>query len=158
MSTNPKKKKFMKTVFVILSALFLFACSTENSLEMNRQELMDADKAFSKLSSEEGMNHAFLSYCANDGVLLLEGSMPVVGHESVKNLIERSDDSGVKLTWEPIHAMVAESGDLGYTYGIFSRYAVALDSTIKGTYVSVWVKENGDWKFVLDSGNEGLGE
>ena len=148
----------MKTVYFILSALFLFACSTESSLEINPQELIDADKAFSKLSSEEGMNHAFLSYCASDGVLLIQGSMPVVGHEAVKNLIGNRDDSAIKLTWEPIHAMVAKSGDLGYTYGVFSRYHVALDSTLKGTYVSIWVKENGDWKFVLDTGNEGLGE
>ena len=148
----------MKTVYFILSALFLFACSTENSLEMNPQELIDADNAFSKLSSEEGMNHAFLSYCASDGVLLMQGSMPVVGHEAVENLLGNRDDSAIKLTWEPIHAMVAKSGDLGYTYGTFSRYHVALDSTLKGTYVSVWVKENGNWKFVLDSGNEGLGE
>lgn len=29
----------------------------------------------------------------------------------------------------------------------------------KGTYVSVWKKDNkGEWKFVLDSGNEGLDE
>jgi len=148
----------MKTVYFFLLALFLFACSTENSLEVNPQELIDADKAFSKLSSEEGMNHAFLTYCASDGVLLVQGSMPVVGHEAVKDLIGNRDDSAIKLTWEPIHAMVAKSGDLGYTYGLFSRYHVALDSTIRGTYVSVWVKENGDWKFVLDSGNEGLGE
>ena len=148
----------MKTVYFILSALFLFACSMESSLEINPQELIDADKAFSKLSSEEGMNHAFLSYCASDGVLLIQGSMPVVGHEAVESLIGNRDDSAIKLTWEPIHAMVAKSGDLGYTYGVFSRYHVALDSTLKGTYVSVWVKENGDWKFVLDSGNEGLGE
>jgi len=148
----------MKTVYFFLLALFLFACSTENSLEVNPQELIDADKAFSKLSSEEGMNHAFLTYCASDGVLLVQGSMPVVGHEAVKDLIGNRDDSAIKLTWEPIHAMVAKSGDLGYTYGLFSRYHVELDSTIKGTYVSIWVKENGDWKFVLDSGNEGLGE
>jgi len=28
----------------------------------------------------------------------------------------------------------------------------------KGTYVSIWIEENGMWKFVLDSGNEGLGD
>lgn len=137
---------------------FSFACSTDISPEANRQALMDADKAFSELSSIEGMKRAFLTYCASDGVLLTPGSMPVVGHEAVEKLIGNIDDSAIKLTWEPIYAMVSASGELGYTYGVFDRYYVALDSTSKGTYVSVWIKENEEWKFVLDSGNEGLGE
>lgn len=32
-----------------------------------KQELIDADLAFSELSREQGMNHAFISYCAEDG-------------------------------------------------------------------------------------------
>lgn len=148
----------MKTAYFIITVLFMFACSADTDPDAKRQALMDADKAFSKLSETEGMKHAFLSYCAIDGVMLTPGSMPVIGHEAVENLIGNADDSAIKLTWEPLYAMVAESGELGYTYGVFSRYYVALDSTSKGTYVSVWIKEDGEWKFVLDSGNEGLGE
>ena len=32
------------------------------------------------------------------------------------------------------------------------------DSARRGTYVTIWKKQaNGRWKFVLDSGNEGVG-
>ncbi len=158
MSRIPKKKKVMKPVYIIIAALFMLACTTDKSMEINRQELIEADKAFSKLSSDEGMKSAFLSYCASEGVMLTPESMPVVGYEAVENLIGNIDDSAIKLTWEPLYALAAKSGEMGYTYGIFSRYIVALDSTLKGTYVSIWIKEDGEWKFVLDSGNEGVGE
>jgi ketosteroid isomerase-like protein len=33
------------------------------------------------------------------------------------------------------------------------------DTVIYGTYTSIWKKEkNGKWKFVLDTGNEGIGD
>jgi hypothetical protein len=46
---------------------------------------------------------------------------------------------------------------LGYTYG---NYQLKMDTLIeKGTYVSIWKKdENGHWKYVLDSGNQGTGQ
>jgi len=148
----------MKIIYIVISAIFLCACSTKTEMEKNKQDLIDADKAFSKLSSEAGMNHAFGAYWAKDGVLLVPGSMPVVGHEAVKDGFRKRDYSALELTWEPLYAMVAKSGDLGYTYGIYSRYYKDSDSTSKGTYVSVWIKEHGKWRFVLDSGNEGVGE
>lgn len=47
---------------------------------------------------------------------------------------------------------------LGYTYGIYTLKTPDREMMRKGTYVSVWIKEEGVWRFVLDSGNEGVGE
>jgi ketosteroid isomerase-like protein len=51
---------------------------------------------------------------------------------------------------------------MGYTYGI---YTVEMDSpegtvvTKEGTYATIWKKDkDGNWKFVLDTGNQGLGK
>ena len=143
-----------KTTLIIL-VLLLFGCNKPMSLDMNK-ELIAADKAFSALSKEEGMNHAFLSYVAEDGVMLSPNKMPVVGKNKIEALFQ-SDDSKLVFTWNPLHADVAKSGDLGYTYGTYEILEGA--SIQKGTYVSVWKKDaTGEWKFVLDSGNEGLGD
>jgi ketosteroid isomerase-like protein len=104
------------------------------------------------------MNHAFVTYCAKDGVVLIPGSMPVVGYEAVNDIFRKRDNSAIELTWEPVYAKVAKSGDLGYSYGVYSSYDTESDTTRKGTYVSVWIRENGKWKFALDSGNEGVGD
>ena len=148
----------MKSVYFALAALCLFACTTENKMETYRQELLEADKAFSELSREVGMNKAFETYCAGNGVLLRTGSMPIEGKQAISELLAQSDDSSFELTWEPIHAMAAESGDMGYTYGIYTMSLKGADKTMKGTYVSIWIREKGEWRWVLDTGNEGIGE
>jgi ketosteroid isomerase-like protein len=103
------------------------------------------------------MNHAFTTYCASDGVLLLPDRMPVEGNEALGGLFAQ-DDSGVVLTWEPLFARAASSGELGYTYGTFQRMIKDSDIIMRGTYVTIWIKEDNQWRFALDSGNEGLGE
>jgi ketosteroid isomerase-like protein len=82
--------------------------------------------------------------------------MPLVGKPEIETLFQ-SDDSETEFTWEPLHADVAKSGDLGYTYG---TYEINTGGKIqRGTYVSIWKKNNnGIWKFILDSGNDGLGD
>ena len=50
------------------------------------------------------------------------------------------------------------SGDLGYTYGTFNAELKQTGQVNRGSYVSIWIREKGRWKWVLDTGNQGLGE
>ena len=117
---------------------------------------MDVDISFSELSKEKGMNHAFETYVAEGGVLLRPESSPIVGKQSIVELLQKSDDGAIQLTWEPSDGRVSRSGDLGFTYGIYTMQLKDGSQTMQGTYVSVWVKEAGQWRFALDTGNEGL--
>jgi len=121
-------------------------------------ELMDADRAFSKMSEEKGMKHAFLEYLDSNGVLLRPNQAPIVGADAIDYLIQQND-STYTLKWEPKNGVVARSGEMGYTYGIYALMPTSKDTIIYGTYVSIWKKEaGGKWKYVLDSGNEGIGD
>ena len=63
----------------------------------------------------------------------------------------------VRLIWKPLNVFISESADLAYTYGTYTLTIKNDTSETKGTYVSIWKKqENGTWKWVLDTGNEGL--
>lgn len=153
-----------------LNALFfllLFSiplCAQENkpylNIEQQKQELIDTDTQFSKLSEEKGVNEAFLFYIADDGVLLRQNSFPVKGKDLIKEKFFSDSDSEYTLTWTPMFADIAESGELGYTYGTYEFRTIDPDGSPfigKGTYVSIWKKDQfGNWKFVLDTGNEGL--
>lgn len=145
----------MKKIFSGLLVLFiLIGCNKHTSLDMNKK-LIAVDKAFSALSKEKGMNYAFLAYVAKDGVMLSPNRMPLVGKSNI-GILFRGDDSNKEFTWKPLYADVAKSGELGYTYGTYQ--IITVENSEKGTYVSIWKKDsNGKWKFVLDSGNEGLG-
>lgn len=125
----------------------------------NADALKTVDIEFSDLSRQKGIKEAFLAYTAENGVLLRPFMMPVVGYDDVKKFMEEGD-SNFQLTWEPLYADVSASGEMGYTYGLYTgiyKDEKGVEQTTRGTYVSIWKKDkDGNWKFVLDTGNPGL--
>lgn len=123
----------------------------------DKLDMMNADREFSRMCEEKGMKAAFIEYIDSNGVLLRPDHLPIAGADAIDFLIQQND-TGYTLSWEPRNGLVARSGDLGYTYGIYALKPSQKDTVIYGTYVSIWKKEkNGKWKFVLDTGNEGIG-
>jgi len=121
------------------------------------EDLIKLDKEFSALSREKGMKYAFLEYAADSAVLLQRNVMPVIGKKGISASFEAFSDSGFTLTWEPLDADMSISGDLGYTYGLYTSFIKADSSVTRGKYVTIWKKQpDGLWKYVLDGGNEGL--
>jgi ketosteroid isomerase-like protein len=120
-----------------------------------KQEMIETDRAFSEFSKKHGMKKAFIEYIDDDGVLLRPNHLPIIGAYAI-DFLTQVNDSSYTLTWRPSAGAVSASADLGYTYGIYDLQLP--DTNISGTYVSIWKKQaDGKWKFVLDSGNEGVG-
>ena len=143
--------------FALLSCKNSKKKSPEDALD-DRLKVMEADRSFSRLSEAKGMRSAFLDYIDSNGVLLRRDHLPLVGADAIDYLIQQNDSS-FTLKWEPKNAVVAASGDLGYTYGLYVLKPTVKDTLIYGNYVSIWKKQaDGNWKFVLDSGNEGIGK
>lgn len=151
-----KKTPFFIHVFFIAALLF-FSCDlkTDNIIKNpSADEIINADRAFSDMSRQVGMKKAFLEYIDNEGILLRPNHLPVVGAEAI-DFLSLLNDTAYTLTWKPAKAEIAKSGELGFSYGIYEL--TTKDTTLKGTYITIWKKQsNGAWKFVLDSGNEGI--
>jgi len=147
----------MKRSFLpLLVILVLFSCS-EKKPAADPKVLKDADIAFSDYSVEHGLQKAFIEFAHDSVVLLKPNRMPIVGKLGLIKSYEGKSDSGVVLTWNPENAVIAESGELGYTYGFWTF--ITQKDTSRGTYLTVWKKNsNGQWKFIADTGNEGLGK
>ena len=154
--------KYFNISLILLLAMPLFAQESNQNLTLDerKKELLNVDAQFSKLSEARGVNEAFLSYLADDCVLLRPNSFPIVGKEISKVRYFSRPDSGYTLTWKSLYADIAQSGELGYTYGIYEFKAIDPEGKPiigNGTYVSIWKKDSfGNWKLVLDTGNEGL--
>lgn len=152
-----------RILLVVAVACFFNSCKTGNDKTdkadaFAKMELMDADRQFSKLSEQKGMKNAFIEYLDSNGVLLRPNHLPIAGADAVDFLIQQND-TDYTLTWEPQNGVIAKSGELGYTYGIYALRPSTKDTVIYGTYVSIWKKEkSGSWKYVLDCGNEGIGD
>ena len=151
----------MRKIFIACSVLIILVALTgcpkaQVDKEATwRSEILKADSEFSTASSRHGMKKAFIEFMDNNGVLLRPGHPPIIGADAIEYLTE-TNDSSFTLTWQPSAAQVSAAGDLGYSYGIY--HLQLQDTSFGGTYVSIWKKQkDGQWKFVLDSGNEGIG-
>ena len=155
--------------FILFFVLLVQSCAAdeserENNLAEQKLELMDVDRAFSEMSNNKGMKEAFIEYIDSNGVLLRPSNLPIIGANAIDYIIQQND-ANYTLTWNPIHAEIAGSGDMGYTYG---EYAMQFhksgtmpfkDTILYGTYVSVWKRQlDKKWKLMLHSSNDGLGE
>lgn len=151
-----------KVVFILMWLTVVYSCSENRSNKPSptKEHILQADRDFSDLSAKKGMKTAFLSYAHDSVVMLRDNGMPIVGKIALEKHYQHFSDSTFTLIWEPLLADISQSGELGYSYGIFTL--TPKDTSQKperGTYCTIWKKDiSGNWKFVLDTGNDGLGE
>lgn len=158
----------MRTIILIAGLLIAAACTQQREhlavdLEKTKAELMAVDSAFSAMSEREGSVAAFHHYIADDGRALPQQGYPRSRDDFARMLQEEGDGAETtQLTWEPLMADAAASGELGYTHG---RYTFARTdergetSYTYGYYVTIWKRQaDQQWRFVLDAGNEAPGE
>jgi ketosteroid isomerase-like protein len=139
------------SLFLVLAA---FAQAQTPAQTSNGSEiLIKLEAEFAQAVAEHG-HEAFVTYFADDGVELNDG-----GGISTRDAIRKQPPwpEGTSLTWTPVKADMATSGDLGYTYGNYVFKSKNKEGKIEasyGKYMSVWKKQkDGAWKVVVDMGN-----
>lgn len=154
-----------KNISLLVCTMLVFLYSSCDSSKKNNDEtsfsknavLLKTDNDFAALSAAKGLRQAYLENIDSNGVLLRPNALPIAGADAVDYIIGLKD-TGYRMLWKPSNAVVSVSGDLGYTYGVYEIKSSVVDTTLYGTYVSIWKKQNdGKWKFVLQSNNEGIG-
>jgi ketosteroid isomerase-like protein len=95
---------------------------------------------------------------AVDALQLPDGGLAVNGREEIYQLLlAQTKGTDFSLTWEPLDAMVARSGELGFTWGIY--YYESVDElgapyVAEGKYVYIWRHNAGRWELALDITNQ----
>ncbi len=133
--------------------LFLLGCNLKkgNNTEQWKQEILNADKSMSEMAAKTGFNNSILFYADTNMVKLSEGNQPVIGKDAFAAFYDKSKDVKT-ISWVPVYAEVAKSGELGYTWGNWKF--IAGDTILFGNYFTVWRKQpGGNWKVALDGGN-----
>lgn len=152
-----------RLIFAVILVIFLAACEgimpavndPGAAYEQQLRKLVGTDQAFSYDCETKGYKTAFLQYADAAAVLLRPGMLPLED-DAVVRFITSQEDTSFTMSWKVKGADLSRSGDLGYTYGVYTVKAGR--QTLEGTYVSIWKKQaDGTWKFVLDSGNDGIG-
>ena len=74
--------------------------------------------------------------------------MPIVGDTRILQWLA---SQAAFTTADTRYTEAARSGDLGYTWGTYTRKAAARGAAEGGFYVRVWIRErNGQWKLAMD--------
>ena len=152
-----RKNRVNIMLFVFITIFIGIISCVKNNTKPVYGILLKTDQDFSDMSVKEGMFKAFLHYIAEDGVILRNNSYPEKGKEALRERFSGKSDTSFILRWEPLVEKISESGDLGYTYGLHTNTEKSSGQITRGTYITIWQKQkDGSWKFVLDTGTQGL--
>jgi ketosteroid isomerase-like protein len=123
-----------------------------------RAALLKADADWAALVSTKDLER-IVAVWTDDAVIYSPREAPVRGKAAIRAYVGESlKQPGFSITWTPVSAVVAASGDLGYTEGT-NQFTVPDEKggtvTIRGRYLTIWRKQSdGTWRCVVDFWNE----
>jgi ketosteroid isomerase-like protein len=149
MRTARCKKIPIIMLMMIASALTGYSQSDAGS---EISQMIDSEFSFSAMAEQKNTRDAFLYFLSDSAVTF--GERPRVGKD---HLIRQEVDS-TWLLWFPLFADIAVSKDFGYTFGPWEYRKAKRESltdltpVATGHFLSVWRKEDNQWKVALDIG------
>lgn len=138
---------------VILLGLITGAIAQNAPSKSPLREMVETEHAFAKMSEDSGTREAFMEFIAEDGILFRPRA--VAGKQWMRDHPAPASDKRPLLSWQPVFAEVAGSGDMGYTTGPWELKNDINDPTPAafGAFITVWKKQaDGSWKFAIDLG------
>lgn len=159
MSASPLERLGRAASLTTLTALLL-ACSVRlagRHRAATPDDLKAADRAFAADVAREG-SAAWVRWFDPRGAQLVPGA--IVRGDSARRALMHGvlDDPNLKLVWAPDTAVIAASGDMGYTIGRSEVRQTNADGSVTvrstGRYLTIWRRQpDGSWKVELDTGN-----
>jgi ketosteroid isomerase-like protein len=144
----------MKTYLYTIAIILLFAqCNNQPDLQRVKQEVVDAEKAFEKMTAEKGTAEAFYFFAADSAVIKRGDGELIKGRENIKKYYEDQVGGEATVNWAPDYVDVSASGDLAYTYGkyVWRVKNDTVTNEFKGIFHTVWKRQpDNSWKYVWD--------
>ncbi|HEX6791752.1 MAG TPA: DUF4440 domain-containing protein [Candidatus Krumholzibacteria bacterium] len=139
---------------VLLLALVAAGCAKKADVAGSESALRAADEEWAKTGRTAD---GFAAFFTADGVLMPPNQPSITGLDNIRAFAQQLMElPGFALTWQPSHAEVAQSGELGFTTGTFTMSMQGANGTMSdtGKYLTVWKKDaTGAWKVVYDTFN-----
>jgi len=148
----------MKNLIYLSILIFSFQSCAEQQIVDQKAEgekLMEASRQWAKSKS----NEEYLSYWADDAILIAPGQPTLRGKEQIAKMLEANAQiPGFEVSWEPQEVYVSKSGDLAYLIeNNYFAWNDSLGNQVKtfNKAVTIWKKQtDGTWKNVVDTFNE----
>lgn len=136
----------MRRYAYLVVVVALVGCARSANVAQEQDALMAKDREWSGVAKDVDK---FVSYFAADATVHAPGMPAVTGSDAIRKTYgEMAGAPGFALSFAPTRAVVAASGDIGYTAGSYEMSMAG--GSEKGKYVTAWKKENGEWKVAED--------
>ncbi|GAB3840502.1 Cif family virulence factor [Hymenobacter jeollabukensis] len=125
---------------------------TPSTVADDYHAMVSAERQFAAFTGQNGIKAGFSRFLSPEALVVVNGR-----YRLGKPLYERAAALPGLLAWEPAHAVIAASGDFGYSTGPFTyRPTTASDSiTSVGYFTSVWHRTPaGEWQVLADVGGD----
>ena len=136
--------RYVLGVLIVLSPLCSVRAETNAEL---KEQVRKTEAAFAKTLADRDAA-AFATFLADETIFMSNG----VATRGAKQVAERwkkfFDGPQPPFSWAPEFVEVLDSGTLAMSSGP----VLAPDGKRIGTFNSVWRRDNGKWKIVLDNG------
>lgn len=120
-------------------------------LDDSRAALLITENAFIANLHKNGAA-AYDSILSQEARRLHRGSAPAISPAAIRAQLENFTATEI-LRYDPIEAVTASSGDLGYVYGWVTNEKLSAGKSTpqRSNYLRIWKRENGkDWRLVLE--------
>jgi len=117
-------------------------------------ELLSADRRFAAETAKRGLD-GWMSFLADDAARLDLGGKAARGLDDIRKRDSSIfADSSIRLIWDPTDAGLFKDGNHGFTTGRYQLIKTGSppDTLSTGGYVSIWRRDDGKWKVILDTG------
>ncbi|HEX6815967.1 MAG TPA: DUF4440 domain-containing protein [Gemmatimonadaceae bacterium] len=142
------------------AALLIAGCASRVDTARESQALLETDRAWARQSSAGTNADSVIAYWTDDARVVVPGAAVLDGKDAIRRMVTSSFAApGFHVAWTPERAVVAASGDLGYTVGT-NEFSIP-DSTghvskVAGNYITVWRKgKDGRWRCAEDYSSPG---
>lgn len=115
-------------------------------------EIMELEREACRLIQTGEIDRMIDSIISEHGLLFADGGGIVAGNEAQRVMFKEFLAAGYDIEFEPVDAFVSQSEDMAWAYGTYEVKMPDGGEDI-GKYVSVWAKENGEWKNVAEMRN-----
>ncbi|HEX2970663.1 MAG TPA: hypothetical protein VHO46_16315 [Bacteroidales bacterium] len=111
--------------------------------------LREAERSFAKSSVMNGRRDAFVEFLADKSIIFTDKWIT-----DAKEFWIRHSPSQTILKWEPEFMCISNSHDFGISTGPWEsqEYRPNTKPLATGYFLSVWKKQEGEWKVALDAG------
>jgi ketosteroid isomerase-like protein len=145
----------MRTLSVVLLAAMLVAasgCAKKVDVAKEADAIRAADAAWSTAIGSKSAEE-FMKFVDAEGMIMPPNSPAVAGSDAINSWVgQMLAMPDFSVSWTANNAVVAGSGDVGYTTGTYQSSMGGMPDN--GKYVTIWKKQaDGSWKVAVDMFN-----